>query len=260
MTETIETSETSETSETIEIIGECSVCAKELPSNANHAYTICKHLFCISCLLKWHKASPTATCPMCRTSLYGTEEEVEKSLTDPIAESDSYESDPFFENAYIAEEELSRSIVQELNFNDDEEELHQIMRTVTIDHVESYCREINHDSVNINATYMGVINMFAYPNDEYSRCDYGSSSPNCHYILFMRDAPRELRYRFGRIENIRASNMIEGVNWFVFREMTMMSEGLYERRFGAWSNQIQLISFSDVITVIQYLPRLRINA
>ena len=31
---------------------------------------MCRHLFCMSCLLKWHKANPNATCPLCRTPFY----------------------------------------------------------------------------------------------------------------------------------------------------------------------------------------------
>ena len=53
----------------MESTGECGVCGTGL-ANHGYAYTACRHLFCMSCLLKWHTANPNATCPMCRTPFY----------------------------------------------------------------------------------------------------------------------------------------------------------------------------------------------
>lgn len=49
-------------------LGECTVCYCDLPARSNHVATVCGHLFCVKCLLKWHLTS--TTCPMCRIKLY----------------------------------------------------------------------------------------------------------------------------------------------------------------------------------------------
>jgi hypothetical protein len=51
-----------------EAFGECGVCYSDLPARTNHVATICGHLFCVRCFLKWHLSS--TTCPMCRKKLY----------------------------------------------------------------------------------------------------------------------------------------------------------------------------------------------
>lgn len=51
-----------------EPFGECGVCYSDLPARTNHVATICGHLFCVRCFLKWHLSS--TTCPMCRKKLY----------------------------------------------------------------------------------------------------------------------------------------------------------------------------------------------
>ena len=62
------------------IIGECGICGNNLVSGRNQVYTICEHLFCISCLLKWCKrchdqGHDVPTCPLCRDPLYDDSEE-----------------------------------------------------------------------------------------------------------------------------------------------------------------------------------------
>jgi len=54
--------------EQTECIGECSVCYSQLPLYANHVFTLCGHLFCLRCLLKWWDNS--TTCPLCRAELF----------------------------------------------------------------------------------------------------------------------------------------------------------------------------------------------
>ena len=51
-----------------ESIGDCIVCYKPLQKKANHVFTICGHLFCIYCFLRWWDTS--STCPMCRAELF----------------------------------------------------------------------------------------------------------------------------------------------------------------------------------------------
>jgi hypothetical protein len=49
-------------------VGDCGVCYTKLPLLANHIFTICGHLYCVRCLLKWWDTS--STCPLCRAELY----------------------------------------------------------------------------------------------------------------------------------------------------------------------------------------------
>jgi len=50
-----------------------------LVSGRNQVYTMCEHLFCVSCLLKWCKQCneqdhDVPTCPLCRDPLYNNNE------------------------------------------------------------------------------------------------------------------------------------------------------------------------------------------
>lgn len=49
-------------------VGECGVCYMTLPLRANHIFTMCGHLFCVRCLLKWWDTA--TTCPICRAELF----------------------------------------------------------------------------------------------------------------------------------------------------------------------------------------------
>ena len=49
-------------------IGECGVCYANLPLRKNHVFTLCGHLYCLRCLLKWWDTS--STCPICRAELF----------------------------------------------------------------------------------------------------------------------------------------------------------------------------------------------
>ena len=49
-------------------VGDCCICYEALPIRTNHIFTVCGHLFCVKCLFNWNYSS--ATCPMCRKSLY----------------------------------------------------------------------------------------------------------------------------------------------------------------------------------------------
>jgi len=48
-------------------VGDCSVCYAALPPRSNHVFTLCGHLFCVRCLLKWWDTS--SSCPICRADL-----------------------------------------------------------------------------------------------------------------------------------------------------------------------------------------------
>lgn len=60
-----------------ESIGECSVCYDALPLHANHVLTVCSHLFCVKCFIRWCCSNLSASCPMCRSPLISKEEEEE---------------------------------------------------------------------------------------------------------------------------------------------------------------------------------------
>ena len=47
--------------------GECNICYDSLPTRSNHVFTVCGHLFCVKCLLKWWDTS--SSCPMCRAQI-----------------------------------------------------------------------------------------------------------------------------------------------------------------------------------------------
>ena len=53
--------------ETFENIGECSICYTLLPVSSNHVFTVCGHLYCVKCFLKWWDMS--TSCPMCRCEI-----------------------------------------------------------------------------------------------------------------------------------------------------------------------------------------------
>lgn len=53
-------------------VGGCGVCYTNLPLRANHVFTMCGHLYCVRCLLKWWDTS--STCPVCRAELYEPDE------------------------------------------------------------------------------------------------------------------------------------------------------------------------------------------
>ena len=48
-------------------VGDCSICYDSLPVRSNHVYTLCGHLFCVKCLLRWWDTA--ITCPICRANI-----------------------------------------------------------------------------------------------------------------------------------------------------------------------------------------------
>ncbi len=49
-------------------VGECGVCYMNLPLRSNHIFTMCGHLYCVRCFLKWWDTA--TTCPICRAELF----------------------------------------------------------------------------------------------------------------------------------------------------------------------------------------------
>ena len=79
--------------EQTECIGECGVCYSQLPLYANHVFTLCGHLFCLRCLLKWWDNS--TTCPLCRAELFADDpaEEVAEVAEEVAAEVEAEEEE-----------------------------------------------------------------------------------------------------------------------------------------------------------------------
>uniref|UniRef100_A0A6C0I4H3 RING-type domain-containing protein n=1 Tax=viral metagenome TaxID=1070528 RepID=A0A6C0I4H3_9ZZZZ len=221
--------------------GDCGVCATALPVGANHAYTTCKHLFCISCLLKWHKTNAKATCPMCRAPLYEDDANAQSVRQEAVQETAA-------QGTWMT--------LQEMDFNHDEQYMHNNMMFVVNAHAEHYCRN------NPTCTYMGTNNLRTIRNQEYDRIEVGSQNPNCHYIIELRDSSRAFRYKFGRIEDIRMMHpMFQGFSWFVFRELIDRWDNDSGYMRTVWSHETQLISVQDgdVNTLRQYVPRIRMS-
>ena len=161
----------------MESTGECGVCGTGL-ANHGYAYTVCRHLFCMSCLLKWHKATPNATCPLCRTPFYVADNEI---VDNEIAD-----------NGNIADNGIADVVENE--FNMDEEIMHDHMLEI----VRAHAR----------AVHLRVIQ-----NHYYERIDIGIANPNSHYIVEVFDTARAFRFRFGRIENIISHRLVPDSKW-----------------------------------------------
>lgn len=234
-------------------VGDCGVCGKILPAGGNHAYTVCKHLFCISCLLKWHKTNARATCPMCRTPFYEDKDEAQEEAANEAAHEAAHEA------ALQDDAQGTWMTLQEMDFTHDEQCMHDHMMFVVNAHAEHYCRN------NPTHTYMGTNNLRTIRNREYdySRIEVGVQNANCHYIIELHDTSRAFRYKFGRIEDIRIMHpMFQGFSWFVFRELIDRWDNDTGYMRTVWSHETQLISVEggDVKSLRQYVPRMRISA
>ncbi len=71
-------------------IGECGICYDPLQERTNHVFTMCGHLFCLRCLLKWWDTS--TTCPMCREELYEPDAEAAEADADAYADEEAEEA------------------------------------------------------------------------------------------------------------------------------------------------------------------------
>lgn len=80
-------------------VGMCNICYESLPVGANHVFTICGHLYCVKCFLKWWDSS--ITCPMCRAKLLDMEED--ENDTEIVADTEEEAMNALA--ALVAEEE-----------------------------------------------------------------------------------------------------------------------------------------------------------
>ena len=68
------------------IVGDCSVCYAALPPRSNHVFTLCGHLFCVRCLLKWWDTS--SSCPICRADLLERDDDDDDDDDEAVADPD----------------------------------------------------------------------------------------------------------------------------------------------------------------------------
>jgi hypothetical protein len=219
------------------VVGDCGVCGITLPAGANHAYTACKHLFCISCLLKWHIVNPT--CPMCRRPLYD--------------ESDGAQGAQDAQDA----SQLSNTIIEEMDFNMDEEIMHDHMMGVVDINAINHCRR---DQTQM---FTGNIHLCIIPKEEgnhsYERIEVGIANPHAHYILELIDTARAFRYRFGRIERIITHHLNSDVKWYAFRERVDYIDEERAQIVTEWAIQIQHILINNVRVLRHYSPEIHYN-
>ena len=80
--------------ETVETVGECSICYMTLPVRSNHVFTVCSHLYCIKCFLKWWDIS--SSCPMCRDEILVLDEVADSNDDiDRLSTTSSYDEEFF---------------------------------------------------------------------------------------------------------------------------------------------------------------------
>ena len=229
-------------------IGDCGVCGNALKTGENHAFTVCKHLFCISCLLKWHAHSVKPTCPMCRTVLY-----------EPDPEPDP-ESEPEHESFANSQIFVTNQILRELDFDIRESVMHQHMMEIVRGHAIQCCNQSE-----IHCVFMGDVNLFIIPKHEndnyYQQIEVGRTTPNIHYMMMLSGtsnvADEFCRLRFGRIEGIHFDPMFPEIKWFAFRERISVVDEERGQCTTSWANEIIQVNLHEVMVLVQYIPRIR---
>jgi len=93
-------------------VGECGVCYENLPLRTNHIFTMCGHLYCVRCLLKWWDTS--TTCPVCRAELFAEAGDAGDDADDADSEADASEAD--------TEDEYSDSDTTTATTDDDDDD------------------------------------------------------------------------------------------------------------------------------------------
>ena len=212
----------------------CAVCMNVLPAGANRVYTACGHLFCVSCILKWHKVNQTsATCPLCRQRLYEDEDEDENEAHDFEGEHDRG-------GVSVATELATGEL-----FSQVERDMHERMLALVTSSSDRVCID------DASLEYKGVIDIYTVSTDDV--IDVGTSNPNSYYIVELAASPH--RYKFGQIE----SSM--GALGFVFREATFRPNATSEsgNELMVWSDRAELIPVADITSLNQYFPKIIVH-
>jgi Ring finger domain len=82
-------------------VGDCSVCYASLPARSNHVFTLCGHLFCVKCLLRWWDTA--ITCPICRANILEAAEEASAAVAVDVSSS---ESDSDNDNDFVGDDNV----------------------------------------------------------------------------------------------------------------------------------------------------------
>lgn len=226
-------------------IGECGICGNALKLSENHAITVCKHLFCVPCLLKWHAHCVKPTCPMCREILYESDESDEFDESDESDESNEY-------NEIEMMHFNSCETVVQLDFDLHEAVMHEHMMGIIEIQALRHCSYIETQRV-----FMGTIDMHVVPNHYYERIEVGATTPNSNYIIGLfpiSNAANEHRFRFGQIQEIQLDSMCHDIKWYAFRERVFIVDEERGKMTTNWSNEIKRIKIDDVALLVQYIP------
>lgn len=224
------------------MVGECGVCGASLKSGENHAFTACKHLFCISCLLKWHAHCVNPTCPLCRSGLYAADPD-HASVSEPV-------------NSQTI---MTNNILREIDFDMHESVMHQHMLEIVESQAIRHCNESE-----LHSVFMGDVNLFVIPregNEYHQRIEVGHATPNTHYIVILSGtsnmADEFRRCRFGRIEEMQVDPLVPHEKWVAFRERISVIDEEQGEHTTSWANEPIQLKLSDVVLMVQYIPRIR---
>lgn len=228
----------------MEQIGDCGICGNTLKFGKNHAMTVCKHLFCVPCLLKWHAHCVKPTCPLCREILYESDESVESV--------ESVESEQFDEPETINFD--SDETVVQLNFDFHEVVMHDHMMEIVENKAIQHCAHAE-----MRCIFMGTVDMHVVPTHHYERIEVGLTTPNSNYIIGLFPTSimaYEHRFRFGRIEEIQLDATSHDIKWYAFRERESIVDEERGKMTTLWSNEIKQIKIDDVAMLVQYIPKI----
>ena len=218
-----------------EVAGECGVCGSTLKFGENSAFTPCKHLFCIPCLLKWHAHKPT--CPLCREILYELDSESSNEQGDELAT-------------------ITQQALDVLDFDMRESVVHQHMTEIVAMHAIEYCRQSDLHSVFMGNVNLFVISMQNEIQHNYQQIDFGRTSPNTYYIVILdatSSGANEYRCRFGRIEELHLFPDAK----CVFRERISVTDEERERITTSWASETIQLNLNEVMSMVQYIPRIQ---
>jgi len=246
------------------IVGDCGVCGDTLNFGENHAFTVCKHLFCVSCLLKWHSNSANATCPLCRTKLYESDPDPEYEYEHEHEHEHEFNSESEPESHASAHFQIANTnrILRELDFDRHESVMHQHMMEIIEHQAIQHCNESEFECV-----FMGDVNLHVIPSYEtehdYQRIEVECATPNAHYIIILSGtssvADEFRRCRFGRIEEIQFHPMFPDVKWFAFRERISVIDEERGEHTTQWANETLQLKLHETVLMVQYIPRIRVN-
>ena len=245
----------------------CAVCRNVLPTGTNRVYTACSHLFCVSCILKWHRLNQLdVTCPLCRKRLYDCED-TQAARHAQYEYTDNEAADELFTLSEQLEREWSAILLQAMNLTRAESVAHDYMLNVAVkSSVEHYCR------INPMCEYKGATVIHTVPLSQAGvgiSIHVGLSNPNSYYIIEMEADPGQ--YSFGQIESVvtlPGTGTHDILDQIIFRRLNCYpaqndktrNENGTGNASMIWSDEPELIPIYDVKSLNQYAPKFRVYA